>query len=251
MCVDTGLSLSCPHQPKPIRRKCAGVPTLRELARSATQVRNATLRPRPRRSLPAPASNWNRQRVRRVPTCLIAAFKIATCFLCRSSRSPGFRRQRISGLRAKVPVPEQGTSASTRSNVASSAISQLRPAGLLPHSPWNSAACASSPRDVCATPWRESSPQHFSRRGSPFCRQALRSSRGSTRRRRPASPRAANLHLVSRRGRCELSANALRRQRPRDARNSTINPGASCNPSRTSSRSASALLTCNAVSGGF
>ena len=51
-------------------------------------------------------------------TRCIAARRIASCRPCKSTRSPGCNRHLISGLCARVPVPEQGTSARTRSKPA-------------------------------------------------------------------------------------------------------------------------------------
>ena len=55
----------------------------------------------------------------------MAACKISRCRRCKSARSSGFSRHLISGLCAKVPVPEQGTSTRTRS--------KLDTRGELPH----------------------------------------------------------------------------------------------------------------------
>ena len=72
------------------------------------------LRPRPR-SLRAPVNTSSKQRVRRERAAASAARRMPTCRACKSPRSSGVSRHLISGLRASVPVPEHGTSASTRS----------------------------------------------------------------------------------------------------------------------------------------
>ena len=51
-------------------------------------------------------------------TCFIAALRISNWRCCRSVKSSGRSFHLISGLRASVPVPEQGTSASTRSKTS-------------------------------------------------------------------------------------------------------------------------------------
>ena len=131
-------------------------------------------------------------------TRCIAARRIASCRPCKSARSFPCNRHLISGLCARVPVPEQGTSVKTQSNPvlgAKSSTSELITSTFVAGTSCrsNRARCACSSRAIIVA-------LGFCSPAPSSCRRARRNNPGFSSPCQPATPPAARLRPGSRLG---------------------------------------------------